>query len=83
MQILGQRMLDSPHIRETHFTLLRALETTALLIGYGAVQVPPRVRLFATLWTAARQASLSLATSRGLPKVMSIASVMPSSHRIL
>ena len=37
-----------------------------------SVQSPSRVRLFATLWTAARQASLSLAISQSLPKFMSI-----------
>ena len=42
-----------------------------------------RVRLFATPWTTARQASLSITNSRSLPKLMSIESVMPSSHLIL
>ena len=37
----------------------------------------------ATPWTAARQASLSITDSRGLPKLMSIESVMPPSHLIL
>ena len=41
------------------------------------------VRLFATPWTAARQASLSITTSRSLPKPMSIESVMPANHLIL
>ena len=41
------------------------------------------VRLFATPWTAARQASLSITNSRGLLKLMSITSVMPSNHLIL
>ena len=41
------------------------------------------VRLFATPWTAARQASLSITNSWSLPKLMSIESVMPSSHHIL
>ena len=36
-----------------------------------------------TPWTAARQASLSIANSRSLLKLMSIESVMPSSHLIL
>ena len=36
-----------------------------------------------TPWTAARQASLSITNSRGLLKLMSIESVMPSSHLIL
>ena len=37
----------------------------------------------ATPWTAAHQASLSIANSRSLLKLMSIESVMPSSHLIL
>ena len=41
------------------------------------------VRLFATPWTAARQASLSITNSRSLTKLMSIESVMPLSHLIL
>ena len=41
------------------------------------------VRLFATPWIAARQASLSITNSRSLPKPMSIELVMPSSHLIL
>ena len=39
--------------------------------------------LFAIPWTAARQASLSITNPRSLLKLMSIASVMPSSHLIL
>ena len=42
------------------------------------VQSPSHVWLFATPWTAACQASLSLTISRSLPKFMSIESVMPS-----
>ena len=41
------------------------------------------VRLFATPWTAARQASLSITNSRSLLKLMSIESVMPSNYLIL
>ena len=41
------------------------------------------VWLFATPWTAARQASLSITNSQSSPKLMSIESVMPSSHLIL
>ena len=44
---------------------------------------PSCVQPFATPWTAAHQASLSLTISWSLPKFMSIASVMPSSHLIL
>ena len=48
-----------------------------------SVQSLSRVWLFATPWTAARQASLSITNSRSLLKLMSIESVMPSSHLIL
>ena len=47
------------------------------------VQLPNSVQLFAISWTAAHQASLSLTIFWSLPKFMSIASVMPSSHLIL
>ena len=47
------------------------------------VQSPSHVRLFAIPWTVAHQASLSLSISRSLPKFMSIALVMPSSHFFL
>ena len=47
------------------------------------VQPLSHVRLFATLWTAAHQASLSLTSSQSLLKFMSIESVMPSNHLIL
>ena len=47
------------------------------------VQLPSRVFLFVTPWTAARQASLSLTISQSLPKFMSIESVMPSNHLII
>ena len=49
----------------------------------SSVQSLSCVRLFVTPWTAARQASLSITNSRGLLKLMSIKSVMPSSHLIL
>ena len=48
-----------------------------------SVQSLSRVRLFATPWTAARQASLSIPNSRSLLILMSIESVMPSNHLIL
>ena len=42
-----------------------------------------RVRLFATPWIAARQASLPISNSRSPPRLLSVESVMPSSHLIL
>ena len=41
------------------------------------------VRLFATLWTVAHQASLSITNSQSLLKLISIRSVMPSNHLLL
>ena len=50
---------------------------------FSSVQLLSCVRLFATPWTAARQASLSITNSQSLLKFMSIESVMPSNHLIL
>ena len=47
------------------------------------VQLLNHVQHFATTWTAARQASLSITNSWSVPKLMSIESVMPSNHLIL
>ena len=54
-----------------------------LLVPRFSVQSLSRVRLFATPWTAAHQASLSITNSRSLLKFMSIELVMPSNHLIL
>ena len=53
------------------------------LRALSSVQLLSRVRLFATPWTAARQASLSVTNSWSLLKLMSIESVMPYSHLTL
>ena len=50
---------------------------------YSSVQSLSHVRLFTTPWIAARQASLSIANSRSLLKLISVESVMPSNHLIL
>ena len=50
------------------------------LYQFSSVQSLSRVQLFVTPWIAARQASLSIANSRSSLKLMSIESVMPSSH---
>ena len=44
----------------------------------SSLQLLSHVRLFATPWTAACQTSLSITNSRNLLKLMSIASVMPT-----
>ena len=50
---------------------------------FSSVQSLSHVRLFATPWTAARQASLSITNSRSPHKLMSIELVMPSNHLVL
>ena len=50
---------------------------------FNSLQSLSRVRLFATPWTAARQASLSKTNSWSPPKPMSIKSMIPSNHLIL
>ena len=84
--------------QNTHLPLLKCLEkkmgcreqkqgTTHALCTqhhqFSSVQSLSRVRLFATPWTAAHQASLSITNSRSSLKVMSIELVMPSNHLIL
>ena len=49
-------------------------------IQFSLVQSLSRVQLFATPWTSAHQASLSITNSRSLLKLMSIESMMPSNH---
>ena len=52
-------------------------------MSFSSVQLLSRVQFFVTLWTAARQASLSITNSQSLPKYMSVELVMPSNHLIL
>ena len=52
-------------------------------IQLSSVQLLNHVRLFATPWIAARQASLSITNSQSSLKLTPIESVMPSSHLIL
>ena len=50
---------------------------------FSSVQSLSSVRIFATPWTTACQASLSITNTRNLPKFMFIESVMPSNHLVL
>ena len=52
-------------------------------VQFSSVHSLSRVRLFATPWIAARQASLSITISRSSLRLTSIESVVPSSHLIL
>ena len=56
---------------------------TTKWMGFSSVQSLSCVQLFATPWTAAGQASLSITSSWSLLKLMSIESVMPFNHLIL
>ena len=51
-------------------------------ISFQSVQLLSRVRIFATPWTATRQASLSITNYQSLFTLMSTESVMPSHHLI-
>ena len=61
--------------------------SVTLKLAYTLVQLFNSIRLLTpwvmTPWTAARQASLSITSSRSLLKLMSIKSLMPSNHLIL
>jgi len=59
------------------------IRTLILILSLIIVQSPSCVRIFATPWSAARQASLSITDSQSLLRLMSIELVMPSNHLIL
>ena len=70
------------------YELLRSKHITDLKTGlnsfqFSSVQSLSRIWLFATPWIAARQATLSITNSQSSLKLVSIESVMPSSHLIL
>ena len=68
------------HSIKSNFWILLPIFLFLTLFQFSSVQSLSRVRLFATPWTTARQASLSVTNS---PKPMFIELVMPSNHLIL
>ena len=58
-------------------------ESLCWTLEFSSVHLLSRVRLFATPWITARQASLSITNSRSSLRLTFIESVMPSSHLIL
>ena len=68
--------------QRTLFSLLYP-QPLALCLSHSSVQSLSRVRLFATPWIPARQASLSITNSWSSLRLMSIELVTPSSHLIL
>ena len=80
--------LVSASLQVNHTTTLRWGEERTFRnsldwVQFSSVQSLSRVWLFATPWIAAHQVTLFITNSRSLPKLMSIESVMPSSHLIL
>ena len=67
----------------TVWRFLKKLEIELPSVQFSSVQSLSPVRLFATLWIVARQASLSITNSQSSLRLKSIESVMPSSHLIL
>ena len=59
------------------------LESIYISPSFSSVQLLSCLRLFATPWTAAHKASVSITNSQSLLKLMSFESVMPSNHLIL
>ena len=68
LQYLGHLMRITDLLKKTQFISVQSISC---------------VQLFATPWTVARQASLSITNSRNLLRFMSIELVMPSNHLIL
>ena len=68
---------------ETDKCIIVSQNLLIFLLLISSVQLLSHVQLFATPWTAACQASLSITNSRSLLKLMSIELVMPSNHLIL
>ena len=67
----------------THHSSPQIVPPSCTIPSIKSVQSFSLVRLFATSWTAARQASLSITNSQSSLKLMSIELVMPSNHLIL
>ena len=63
--------------------IAKIIPTTYRMGISGSAQSLSHVRLFATPWTAAHQASLSITNSWSLLNLLSITLVMPSNHFIL
>ena len=76
---MRMRIIEPQVLRLEHWKLVLAW----FVNNTSSVQLLSRVWLFATSWTAVRQASLSFTNSQSLLRLMSIELVMPSNHLIL
>ena len=83
------KWLSFMYIRYFPFYVIKNIEYSSLcyIVGpsvqFSSVQPLSRVRLIATPWIVAHQASLSITNSQSSLRLTSIESVMPSSHLIL
>ena len=75
----GENDLTKNHFTHTH---THTHKTFKYKYNFHSVQLLSHFRLFATSWTAACEATLSITNSQSLLKLMSIESVMPSNHLI-
>ena len=80
--MVGFRVLTTLLLSATVYSHLLTKSVCGFL-SFSSVQSLSHLWLFATPWTAARQAFLSIANSQNLPKLMSIESMMLSKHLIL
>ena len=86
---LSHNMVGSFVLLQHLFRLFIKLKISSIccvpapMLVLSSVQSLSHVQLFATIWAAAQQASLSITNSWSLLKLMSIMSVMPSNHLIL
>ena len=80
--MVGFRVLTTLLLSATVYSHLLTKSVCGFL-SFSSVQSLSHLWLFATPWTAARQAFLSITNSQSPPKPMSIVSVMPSNHLVL
>ena len=82
--LLTPAFFPCPHTFSSLFCFFSKIIFFFFYLGFQSVQFSRSVPwLFATPWTTARQASLSIINSRSWLKLMFIESVMPSKHLIL
>ena len=79
MEDLSRQFAKDVQMSEKHMKRC----STSLMIQFSSVESLSHVRLFATPWIAACQASLSITNSQNSLRLMPIKLVMPSSHLIL